>query len=320
MITIENLTKKFKIRTSKKNGKYESITAIDNLNLSIKKGEIFGLIGPNGAGKTTTAKILSTLILPDIGTVKIAGYDVVKDANIIKQKIGLLAGEYARSLYWRLSGIRNLMFFAKLRGMWNAEDRINELIELFDLTDKKDELVMKYSTGMKHKLALATGLLHNPSVLFLDEPLTGIDPLTAYEIKDIIKNKFKEKTIIWASHNLYEIEEMCDRIALINNGRVILQGEPGQLGKNYWDHTKIMITCDKPDEFTILQDDEIIKGNILQDAEIKDNVVTIKTKNLNKTLSGIMYLAKIRNINIIELRTVKPSLEEIFIEGVKNNV
>ena len=309
MITINNLTKKFKIRIPKKDGKYEIITAVDNLNLSINKGEIFGLIGPNGAGKTTTAKILSTLIIPDSGKVTIDGHDVVKDENIVKEKIGLLAGEYARSLYWRLSGIQNLKFFARLRGMWNAEERINELIELFNLTDKKDELVMKYSTGMKHKLALATGLLHDPSVLFLDEPLTGIDPITAHQIKYIIKNKFKDKTIIWASHNLYEIEEMCDRIALMNKGKIVLQGEPEQLRKSYWDHIKIMLKSDKIDVFSSLQN-----------VEIKENIVEIKTRNLNKTLSEILDIANSKNIDITEIKTVKPTLEEIFFKGVKQNV
>jgi len=309
MITINNLTKKFKIRIPKKDGKYEIITAVDNLNLSINKGEIFGLIGPNGAGKTTTAKILSTLIIPDSGKVTIDGHDVVKDENIVKEKIGLLAGEYARSLYWRLSGIQNLKFFARLRGMWNAEERINELIELFNLTDKKDELVMKYSTGMKHKLALATGLLHDPYVLFLDEPLTGIDPITAHQIKYIIKNKFKDKTIIWASHNLYEIEEMCDRIALMNKGKIVLQGEPEQLRKSYWDHIKIMLKSDKIDVFSSLQN-----------VEIKENIVEIKTRNLNKTLSEILDIANSKNIDITEIKTVKPTLEEIFFKGVKQNV
>ena len=307
MIVIEDLTKIFKRRISKKNGKYEEIIAVDHINLTIKKGEIFGLIGPNGAGKTTTAKILSTLILPDEGTVTIDGYDVVDDADIVRKKIGLLAGEYTRSLYWRLNGIQNLKFFAKLRGMWDAEQRIDELIDIFGLNDHKNELVMKYSTGMKHKLALAVGLLNDPPVLFLDEPLAGIDPITAYEIKELIKNKFTEKTIVWTSHNLYEIEEMCDRIALINNGKIILDGEPEELKKNYWDHTKILITSDKPNAFTSLQ-------NI----EIKDDIVQMKTDNVKRTFLEIMELSKNKNIEIIEIKTMKPSLEEIFMERVKN--
>jgi len=307
MIVINDLTKTFKRRISKKEGKFQKITAVDHINLTINKGEILGLIGPNGAGKTTTLKILSTLIIPDSGTVTIDGYDVAKDANIVRKKVGLLAGEFTRSLYWRLTAKQNLRFFAQLRGIWKPDKRISELIELFSLKGCENEFVMKYSTGMKHKLALAVGLLNDPPVLFLDEPLTGIDPVTAYEIKELIKNRFADKTIIWASHNLYEIEEMCDRIALVNNGKIVLEGEPETLKKNYWDHTKILVISDKPKEFTSLQN-----------VEIKDNIAEIKTDNVKKTFLELMELAKNKNIEISEIKTLKPSLEEIFMEGVKN--
>ena len=307
MITIENLTKTFKRRVSKKEGKFKTVTAVDHINLTIHKGEIFGLIGPNGAGKTTTLKMLSTLVIPDEGTITIDGYDIVKNPDIVRKKIGLLTGEFARSLYWRLSGIQNLKFFANIRNMWDAQDRIDELIDTFNLNDHKNELVMKYSTGMKHKLALAIGLLNNPHVLFLDEPLTGIDPITAFEIKELIKNEFKENTIIWASHNLYEIEEMCDRIALINNGKIIIEGKPGELEKNYWEHTIIVIISDKPEEF-----------NSLQNVKIKDDLVEIKTYNVKKTFLEIMELVKEKNIEITDMKTLKPSLENIFMDGVKN--
>ena len=200
-----------------------------------------------------------------------------------------------------------MRFFAKLKGIWKPDQRINELVELFNLKDYKNELIMKYSTGMKHKLALAVGLLNNPSIIFLDEPLTGIDPVTAYELKNLIRNEFKDKTIIWASHNLYEIEEMCDRIALINNGKIILQGEPEKLKKEYWDHTKILVISDKPYEF-----------NSFENVEIKGNSVEIKTNNVQKTFLEIMELSKIKNIEIIEIKTMKPSLEDIFVGGVKN--
>jgi len=246
MISIQNLTKTFKIRILKEKKRYQTITAVDNINLEIKEGEIFGLIGPNGAGKTTTLKILSTLIIPDSGIATIDGYDVVKNEDEVKKRIGLLTGEFARSLYWRLSGLQNAKFFAQLRGIWKPDRQIDELFKLLYLDKHKNELVMKYSTGMKHKLALAIGLLNDPPVLFLDEPLTGIDPVTTYEIKDIIKNQFKEKTIIWSSHNLYEIEEMCDSIGIMNNGRIILKGNPEDLKRNYWDHTKIQVMVDKP--------------------------------------------------------------------------
>jgi len=307
MIAASDLTKKFKRRVSKKETKFETIYAVDHVNLNVKRGDILGLIGLNGAGKTTTLKILSTLIIPDDGTATIDGYDVVKDVDVVRGKVGLLAGEFARSLYWRLTGIQNLKFFANLRNMWNPEERINELIDMFNLKDYKNDLVMKYSTGTKHKLALAVGLLNDPQVLFLDEPLTGIDPVTAYEIKELVKNKFKEKTIIWASHNLYEIEEMCDQIALIDNGKIVLEGDPETLKKNYWDHTKILVTSNKPKEF----------ANLIN-AEVNKDVVEIKTDNVKRTFLEIMEISKVKNVEISEIKTLKPSLEEIFMTGVKN--
>jgi len=305
MIVIEELTKTFKKKNSQ--SKNNRIIAVDHINSEIKQGEIFGIIGPNGAGKTTLLKILSTLILPDEGTAVIDGYDIVKDSNVIKNKVSLLAGEFVRSLYWRLSGRQNLKFFANLRNIWNPNDRIDELIELFNLKDYENELVMKYSTGTKHKLALAVGLLSNPPVVFLDEPLTGIDPITSLEIKNIIKNKFKDKTIIWASHNLYEIEVMCNRIALINNGRIVLEGSPKKLKEDYWGFEKIMVIADNTKAF------ESIKST-----EIKGNVVEIVTKDPHETFIQIMELAKKQNIKIKEIKTLKPSLEEIFMKGIKN--
>ncbi len=309
MIEINNLTKIFKVKSTQKHTRYDFITAVDHINLNIKKGEIFGIIGPNGAGKTTISKILSTLIIPDEGTVFIKNLDVLKNPDNVKSTIGLLAGEYSRSLYWRLSGYRNLHFFAKLRGIKNPKKRINELFETLNLMDKKNELVMKYSTGMKHKLALAAGLLHDPEVLFLDEPLTGMDPVTAKEIKNLVKNKFSDKTIIWASHNLYEIEEMCDRIALLNHGKILLRGEPENLKKNSWDHTRIIIESDNSEFFS--------KYN----AKIINNgLVEIKTRDVNKTVKEVIISAEKNNIKILDIKCIKPSLEEIFIEGVKKDV
>ena len=307
MIEITDLTKFFNLRTGKKKKKFKKITAVDHINLKIKKGEIFGLIGPNAAGKTTTLKILSTLILPDQGTASIDGYDIILNPEIVKAKIGLLAGEFVRSFYWRLSGRQNLKFFAKLRSIKNPEKRVNELIDLFQLKDYENELVMKYSTGIKHKFALATGLLHNPPVLFLDEPLSGIDPVTQFEIKNIIKNEFKDKTIIWASHNLYEVEEMCDRISLLNKGQVVLEGSSDKLKGDYWDHTKISIISDKPETF-----------KLFEKAEIIDGVIQIKTKNINTTLLEILEFIKKENIEILDIKTMKPTLEDIFMRRIKN--
>ena len=303
MIVTKNLTKFYR----KKEKKQEKIIAVDHLNLEINKGQIFGLIGPNGAGKTTLLKMFSTLILPDEGTASINGYDIVNDSENIKKQVSLLAGEFVRSLYWRLSGKQNLQFFANLRNIWNPEERINELIDMFHLKNHENELVMKYSTGMKHKLALAVGLLNDPPVILLDEPLTGIDPLVAYEIKNIIKKDFRDKTIIWTTHNLYEVEEMCDRIAIINNGKIYKDGSPEKLMSEYWGYDKIMIIGDNVEPFLSLPK-----------TTIKENVVEIETNDVNRTLVEIMKIVEKNKVNISKISSMKPTLEEVFMKGIAN--
>jgi ABC-2 type transport system ATP-binding protein len=307
MISIKDLTKTYKTKPKNEEKKSNKITALKKINLEISEGEIFGIIGPNGAGKTTLLKILSTLILPDSGTALINGKDILEDENYIKNNTSLLAGEFVRSLYWRLSGRENIRFFAKLKNIWDAEERIDYLFDLFDLTDHENEMVMKYSTGMKHKLALAIGLVNDPSVIFLDEPLTGIDPITSYEIKKVIRDKFKEKTIIWTTHNLFEIEEMCDRIALLNKGNIVLKGSPEVLKRKHWGYEKIKVSCDKPGKFSLLEN-----------AEIKNDFFEVKTRNVNETFLKIMEIVKKNDIKVYDIQTMRPTLEEIFMKGVEN--
>lgn len=306
MIEIKNLTKSFKRRNQKGRWKKERFFAVDHISLNIKKGEILGFIGLNGAGKTTALKMLAGLILPDEGNATIDGYDIVKDASILKTKIGF-AGEFDRSFYWRLTGRQNLRFFAHLKNIHKAEARINELLDIFNLTESANETSMRYSTGMKHKLVLAIGLLANPDILFLDEPLTGIDPATAVMIKKLMKEKFKNKTIIWASHNLHEIEEMCDRIALIHKGKIVMIGKPEVLKKNYWGYTKILIYSDKLDIFALVPN-----------AKIKKEFVEIRTEDIPESIHKITTVAKKNGVTITDIKIIKPSLEDIFIEVVHN--
>ncbi len=300
MIEAKNLTKIYR-------RKKKELKAIDKLSFNVRKGEIFGIIGPTGAGKTTTVKILSTLILPDEGNAYINGYDVVKDADRVKKIIGVVAGEFTRALYWRLTGRGNLEFFAKMRGLRNINERIDYLLELFNLKDYENELLMRYSTGMKHKLALAVALLHDPPILFLDEPLTGIDPLTAYEIKELIRREFKDKTIIWTSHNLYEIEEMCHRILLLNKGKKIVEGKVNELKKKYWEYKKIIVDCENPEKLAGIAE------------KIEGNMVEIKTKNVEEIIKKLAEMMENEDIKINSIKTVEPSLEDIFMAVVKND-
>lgn len=302
MILIKDVVKKYKIRKKK-----ELLYAVNNLNIEVKKGEIYGLIGPNGAGKTTTLKMLSTLIIPDEGVIEIDNIDVIKNPDIIKQRIGLLSAEFARSLYWRLTGRQNIEFFANLKDMWQPKERIDELLDLFDLKEWENELIMKYSTGMKQKLAFAVGLLNNPSVLLLDEPLSGLDPVSSHKIKDLIKKKFQNKTIILASHNLFEIEQLCDRIGLINNGKIVLEGSPDELKNNYWNYNKILIHTNKNEAF-----------KNLENTTITDKYIEIETDDIHRSITDIIKIANDSNTKIKEIKTINPSLEDIFIKGIES--
>lgn len=303
MIVIRNLTKTY---LSKIRGR-DKIIALENINLRISKGDVFGLIGPNGAGKTTLLKIISTLLLPDKGTVLVDGHDVVKEEKIVREKVGLLSAEFARSLYWRLTGRQNLKFFAKLKNLHNQKKRIDELIELFNLKRWENEYVMKYSTGMKHKLAFAIALLSDPPILLLDEPLVGIDPVASSEIKSLINRELKDKTIIWASNNLYEVERMCNKVALIDKGKIILEGETEKLKDEHWGYTKITVISDKPHLF-----------GSLEGVDVKEGKVEIKTYDLRKTYVEIMKVIEENDVEVKEIITSKPSLEDIFMEMIKN--
>lgn len=207
----------------------KEVTALSNINIQIKKGELVGLLGPNGAGKTTLIKILCTLVLPSSGKAFIHGYEVEKDERKIKKIIGLCIHD-ERSFYWRLTGRQNLRFFAKLNNISGkeAEEGVKHLLEFVGLAHEADRVFKDYSTGMRQKLAIARGLLTNPEIIFMDEPTNGLDPVTAHKLIHFIREKLVEeglKTVVFASHNLHEVEILCDRI---------IEVDKGQEGKDGW--------------------------------------------------------------------------------------
>ena len=200
----------------------DRITAVEDVSLSVSEGELFGLLGPNGAGKTTLIKILSTLILPTSGTVLVNGYSNHQELQI-KSSIGLVTGQ-ERSFYWRLTGKENLRFFAMLQGISPTEfskrlGRIGEMLGLGDFINRRFD---SYSSGMKQRLAIARGMLHNPKILFLDEPTKNLDPLAASALRETIKGLVHKEghTVILVTHGLHEAEELCSRIAIMHKGKI----------------------------------------------------------------------------------------------------
>jgi len=237
MIKVENITKKF--------GKF---TAVDNLSFEVKEGEVFAFLGPNGAGKTTTIKMLTTVLRPTSGRMALNGFDVSKDSSDVRKSFGIVFQD--PSLDNELTAYENLQFHAVLYGMRRSEyaDRIDDLLSLVNLADRRNSYVKNFSGGMKRRLEIARGLLHKPKVLFLDEPTLGLDPQTRRLLWDYVKNLNKKEgvTVFMTSHHMDEVEKVAHRIAIIDHGKIIEQGTASDLmkktGKNTLEDAFIELT------------------------------------------------------------------------------
>lgn len=209
----------------------KEISAVVDLSFEVVQGELFGMLGPNGAGKTTTIKMLTTLLRPTSGKVSVAGFDVARDAAKIRPLIGFAFGG-ERGLYYRLNGRDNLRYFAELYRLppRQINARVEELLELVRLRERADERVEGYSRGMKQRLHLARTLLHDPNILFLDEPTIGLDPVGARELRETIRQLHQRgKTILLTTHYMFEADALCDRIVVIGKGRLLASGTPREL-------------------------------------------------------------------------------------------
>jgi len=282
-IETDSLTKKFPAAKSYHDiilhpFRRKEITVLNNVNIQVKKGDVFGLLGPNGAGKTTLIKILCTLILPSSGKAFINGLEVAGNAKTTRKTIGYVVSD-ERSFYWRLTGIQNLKFFAKLNNIPDREagKRIGRLLDFMDLTEDAGRPFKDYSSGMRQKLAIARGLLTDPEVIFMDEPTNRLDPVTSQNLKTIIKEKLAgdgKKTVVFATHILRDAEEICNGLAIIHKGEVKFAGALGDL-KMDPDTCKTFIARLKRPE-----------GNILQKIGLMPHVKKIKSVS-NGTFSTV---------------------------------
>lgn len=222
-IIIENITKKF-----------EDATAVDGLNLVVEKGELFGLLGPNGAGKTTTINILCGLLKPTTGSVKVGGYDALKEPGKIKELIGVSPQETA--VYPHLTGKENIELFANLHAMPKEKRNrnVDDLLQKLSLRDQAKRRAGKYSGGMMRRINLAMALVHDPEIAFLDEPTVGMDPQSRRAVWDFIRELRKQnKTVLLTTHYMEEAEELCDRVGIIDNGKLISLDTPQQLKRQF---------------------------------------------------------------------------------------
>ena len=320
-----NLIKKFKTKTSTGklfNRKTQSVNALDNLNLTIKKGEVFGLLGPNGAGKTTLVKVLCTLLPPDEGTAKVNGFDVIKQQMRVKESIGTLFSVGERGFFWRLSGYSNLEFFAAINNVprKGRHERIMKVLQLVGLEDKAFVVFQKYSGGMKRKLALARALLPDPPILLLDEPTTGLDVTSSHTIRNFIKNdlgKKHGKTVLYTTHYIEEVSQMCDRVGIMNRGRIVALDTPDAL--------KGMAKKGEVANF-VVKNMSAIQVNNLQSldgvsslaSEIQDSVLgqirlRVRLENTD-SLSTVLDFFFREKIKLVNFRQEEPTLEDAFIE------
>ena len=231
----------------------KEIVAVEDVSFEIQEGELFGLLGPNGAGKTTTVKMLTTLLIPTSGAAFVKGFDVVAQAEEVRRLIGFIFGG-ERGLYWRLSGVDNLRYFASLYSIDPdvTKKRIPYLLEMVGLNGRGDEKVQGYSRGMKQRLHVARTLLHDPAVLFLDEPTLGLDPVGAREFRQVILNlQSEKKTILLTTHYMFEADALCDRIAVISKGSIVAEGTPADLKRGVGQGSVLEVEVYGVDEETI---------------------------------------------------------------------
>lgn len=298
-IEIRNLSKQF-------NG----FTAVSGINLEISEGEIFGLLGPNGAGKTTTISMLATILKPTSGSAVVCKYDITKEKDSVRKSIGIVFQD--PSLDDELTGRENLDFHGRLYGM-NKEyrkERIEEVLKLVELEDKANNLVKTYSGGMKRRLEIARGLMHSPKVLFLDEPTLGLDPQTRRRLWDYIKeiNQEEKITMILTTHYMEEADFLCDRIAIIDYGKVIALDTPENLKAILGGD---IITLDSPatEKLKILLEN----AENVKEVKMLDGKLNIISDNGSKAIPVIIQLANRNDIAVNSVALKRPSLEDVFI-------
>jgi sodium transport system ATP-binding protein len=224
LLEIKNLTKRF-----------GEVTAVNDISFRVGKGEIFGLLGENGAGKTTTLRMLATMLQPTSGTAVLAGYDLVKEPEKVRQCIGILFGGES-GLYDRLTAAENIAYFGELNNMERAalKNRIQELARIFGMEEYINRRAGKFSKGMKQKVAFARSIVHNPDIMLFDEPTSGLDVSAIRNVHDFIMDcKAEGKTIILSSHTMSEVEKLCDRIGIIHKGRLVAQGTIAELSQQH---------------------------------------------------------------------------------------
>lgn len=302
MINIRGLTKTF--------GK---VTAVQDLSLSIKPGTIWGFVGPNGSGKTTTLRMLSTLLLPDSGTAEIAGFDVLKEPNKVRSRIGFMPDFFG--VYDNLKVWEYLAFYATAYDIDEGVGikRSDELLKLVELSHKKHDYVDVLSRGMKQRLGLARALIHDPEVLLLDEPASGLDPRARVELRDILKKlKNLGKTVIISSHILPELAEMCTEVGIMQSGKLLAVGSVAEIMQKMNFSAQIIVRVLTQQD--VISAVDILKKRNFNHLDVHDLVISFGSSNDANQMVSILKELLTENVQVVEFKENTHNLEDVFLK------
>ncbi len=300
-IRVDGLTKRFK-----------DVKAVDHVSFNVEHGELFGLLGPNGAGKTTTINMLCTLLKPTSGHAEVAGFDVSKNRDMVRNSIGIVFQETA--LDERLTGRENLDFHSVMYGIPPdvRHRRIDEVLDLVELKEKANVLVEKYSGGMKRRLEIARGLIHRPKVLFLDEPSLGLDAQTRRNIWEYVKKLNEEDvTIILTTHYMEEADYLCDRVAIMDQGRIVAIDTPGSLKDALGGD---VLTLEIVDNAKTGLEERLKAMDWVVGIDRREGALDLRVRNADRHLPDVFFEAEKRGVNITAVHLRKPSLEDVYLK------
>lgn len=302
----------YSVETRSLSKSFGSVTAVDDISFAVESGEIFGFLGPNGAGKSTTIMILTTLLKPTFGQALVSGFDVKTQAKQVRQSIGYVQQESTVDEY--LTGRENLLLQARLNHIQKdqIDKRIDEILELIELSDKQNDPVVTYSGGMRKRLDIAGGLLHRPKVLFLDEPTVGLDIQTRRKIWEYIKKIHKEfeMTIFLTTHYMEEADQLCDRIGIIDHGKIQIIDTPDNM-KNAMGNEVISLTFENGNSEDFLS--QLHKINLIKKINKDNDKLTIFTSKGTEVIPKIFQISSSLQIKIVSLSLTQPTLDDVFI-------
>lgn len=306
MIKTQDISKVFMIGKKQET----ELFAVDNLTLEVSKGEVFGFLGPNGAGKTTTVRILTGLIKPTRGSAQVAGFTLGKEDKQIRRNVGILTE--SPGLYERLSAEKNLTIFANLYEVPDISKAVNKYLSMLDLWNRRYDAVGSFSKGMRQKLAVARALIHEPQILFLDEPTTGLDPEAAKMVRDFIEElKAEGRTIFMTTHNLDEAEKICDRVGIFKQ-KLLTQDTPANLRERMFGRKVVFHLREVNPEWV----NQVKKAGDVSEVEVVDNKLVVSLKDPEQTNPIIIERLVDVGAQIQFVGEIRHSLEQVYLEMV----